>query len=400
MQDDKRWLLPAGIEESLPPVAWRIEHLRRRILDLFVSWGYDLVIPPLIEYVESLLITGDESLNLQTFKFVDQLNGRIMGVRADMTPQVARIDAHMLHDRLINRLCYAGETLTARPGDLRRTRSPLQFGAEIYGDVNYEGDAEIIRLMLEMLTLVGIQDVYIDLGHVGIFSALSSAVGFNKEQEHHFSDLLSRKAAHEMQEYLEAYGISGKLKEQLMTLLELNGKPEVLSKAGTLLGDIPGVNTALEELSAISSHLLSLGIEPHHDLAELRGYHYKTGIVFAAFIPGMGQEVVRGGRYDNIGKVFGRARPAVGFSGDLYMLAELVSDDGKNSSARNDDERSIFAPVPSTEEPADALKATIASLRKSGERIVQSLHRGETPKSVACSHVLVFFEGEWVIKEL
>ena len=400
MQNAKRWLLPAGIEESLPPLAWRVEQLRRRILDLFVSWGYDLVIPPLIEYVESLLITGDEYLNLQTSKLVDQLNGRLMGVRADITSQAARIDAHMLQGRLINRLCYTGETLTTRPGNFRGTRSPLQFGAEIYGDTGYEGDIEIIRLMLETLTVIGVENVYIDLGHVGIFSALSTAAGFDKEQENYFSGLLNKKAAHEVQEYLEAQDVSGKFKEQLMALLELHGKPEVLKQADALLGDIAGVRAALEELSAISLRLSSLEIKPYYDLAELRGYHYKTGVVFAAFVPGIGQEVMRGGRYDNLGKVFGRARPAVGFSGDLHLLTRISADGKKHADDRDTGKRSIFAPSIPAEEDEAGLEAVIAELRQSGNRVVRSLHRDATPEEANCTCVLISEAGEWLVKEL
>ena len=384
----------------MPPAAWRIERLRRRILDLFASWGYDLVIPPLIEYVESLLITGDECLNLQTCKLVDQLNGRLMGVRADITSQAARIDAHMLQGHLINRLCYTGETLTARPGNFLGTRSPLQFGAEIYGDTGREGDIEIIRLMLKTLATIGVEDVYIDLGHVGVFSALSAAVGFDKEQENHFSDLLNKKAVHEVQEYLEAQGVSGKFKEQLMALPELHGKPEVLKQADALLGDVEGVRAALEELSEISLRLSSLGIEPYYDLAELRGYHYKTGVVFAAFVPGIGQEIMRGGRYDNLGKVFGRARPAVGFSGDLHLLAGLSAESKKRAEGSNAGKRSIFAQPTSAGEDEEGLEETIAELRRSGDRVVRSLHRDATPEEANCTYVLVLEAGEWLVREL
>lgn len=400
MQNAKRWLLPAGIEESLPPAAWRIEKLRRRILDLFASWGYELVIPPLIEYVESLLITGDECLNLQTFKLVDQLNGRLMGVRADITSQAARIDAHMLRGHSINRLCYTGETLTARPSNFLGTRSPLQFGAEIYGDTGCEGDIEIIRLMLETLMVIGVENVYIDLGHVGIFSALSTAAGFDREQKEHFSDLLNKKAAHEAQEYLEAQGVSPKYKEQLMALLELHGRPEILQRADALLGGIAGVKAALGELSEISLRLSSLDIEPYYDLAELRGYHYKTGVVFAAFVPGIGQEIMRGGRYDNLGKVFGRARPAVGFSGDLHLLTEISKEDKSHANDHDPGKRSIFVPLPSAEEDEESLEAVVAGLRQSGDRVVRSLHRDATPEESNCAHMLIFKAGEWSVEEL
>ncbi len=394
MSEDKRWLLPVGIEEALPPVAANVERLRRRVLDLFSSWGYDLVTPPLIEYLESLLITGDESLALQTMKLVDQLNGRMMGVRADMTPQVARIDAHTLTGRPINRLCYAGTILKARLDRVQGTRAPLQFGAEIYGDAGAESDVEIIRLMLASLEAVGVRDVYIDLGHVGICSALAAAAGFDESQEKAFSALLNSKAAHEMQDYLDAQGVSGETRTKLLALPGLNGSPEVLARARELFGDVAGVGKALDELAVISSRLTAAGIEPHYDLAELRGYHYKTGVVFAAFTPGFGQEIARGGRYDGIGKVFGRSRPAVGFSGDLRLLAEIVVE--STAAAK----RGIFAPRPESEEAAGGLNDAIFELRAAGERVVQRLSERDEPTSLGCDRHLVLENDRWVVKEL
>ena len=326
---DKRWLLLVGVEEELPPRAWRIEQLRRHVLDLFASREYDLVIPPPVEYLESLLITGDGDLELQTLKLIDQLNGRMMGVCADITPQVARIDARMPTAHAVNRLCYIGTILKARPDGVQRTRSVMQFGAEIYGDTGRDGEVEVIQLMLETLTTAGVRDVYIDLGHVGICAALSAAAGFDEWRKNEISSLLNKKAASDVRGYLTAQKVSDEIARGFMALLELSGGPEVLDQARSLLGGIPDVAQALDELAAVSGRLHAMDILPHHDLAELRGYHYKTGLVFAAFTPGVGQEIVRGGRYDNIGKVFGRARPAVGFSGDLKLLAEIASEDGE-----------------------------------------------------------------------
>lgn len=396
MSEDKRWLLPVGIEEDLPPVAARIERLRRRVLDLFSTWGYDLVTPPLTEYLESLLITDDPSLELQTMKLVDQLNGRMMGIRADMTPQVARMDAHILTDRRVNRLCYAGTILKARFDRVQGTRSPLQFGAEIYGGEGEAGDVEVIRLMIETLAAVGVRDVYIDLGHVGICSALAAAAGLDKRREQEFSDLLNTKAAHEMREYLDAQGVRGEIREQLLALPELNGGRDVLERARERFSNVADVNAALDELAAISSRLSEAGIEPHYDLAELRGYHYKTGAVFAAFTPGFGQEIARGGRYDGIGKVFGRSRPAVGFSGDLKLLAEIVAEDAGAT------KQAIFAPRPADGDagaPAELTKA-VAALRAQGERVVQQLSEHDTPKTLGCNRTLILDNGRWVVKDL
>ncbi len=393
MSEDKRWLLPVGIEEDLPPVAAHVERLRRRVLDLFASWGYDLVTPPLIEYLESLLITGDESLALQTMKLVDQLNGRMMGVRADMTPQVARIDAHTLTGQPTNRLCYIGTILKARLDRVQGTRAPLQFGAEIYGDAGAESDVEIIRLMLAALENVGVRDVYIDLGHVGICSALTAAAGLDASQEKAFSALLNSKAAHEMQDYLDAQGVSGESRARLLALPALNGSSEVLDKARELFGSVAG--KALDELAVISSRLAEAGVEPHYDLAELRGYHYKTGVVFAAFTPGFGQEIARGGRYDGIGKVFGRSRPAVGFSGDLKLLAELVAENTGDVARR-----AVFAPRPAPGEDAGGLNETISGLRARGERVVQQLSEHDTPENLGCDRALIPENGRWAVKDL
>ena len=393
MNQNTRWFLPTGIEEDLPPVARRIEWSRRRILDLFEVWGYELVNPPLVEYIESLLITGDQSLELQTIKFVDQLNGRMMGIRADITPQVARIDARMPGAGEINRLCYAGTALRARPDGVHGTRSLLQFGAEVYGDAGCDSDVEIIRLMIEALTAVGVREVHIDLGHVGVCSALSAAAGFDEHQESELSTLLNSKAAHEISAYLDAQNITGEVRSQFEGLLELNGGSEVFDKARELLGNIPGIAETLDELGAIAARLFSVGIKPYYDLAELRGYHYKTGVVFAAFTLGAGQEIARGGRYDNIGRVFGRARPATGFSGDLKFLAQIVSKD-------NPDRQVVFSPRPESGVDEDALNKSIAALRTQGIQVIQQLSDSDTPANLGCSQALVIKGGKWTVEEV
>lgn len=365
MRENDRWLLPEGIEELLPHEAAHLEELRRRLLDLFRSWGYELIEPPLIEYLESLLIGSDEDLDLQTFKITDQLTGRLMGVRADMTPQAARIDSHRLKHDVPTRLCYLGAVLRTRPQELGGTRSPLQVGAELYGHSGIESDLEVMSLMAEALRSVGISELHMDLGHVGIFRGLARAAGLSSETEAQLFEALQRKARPEVEAILAAVPMAAAERTRLAALADLNGGHEVLDEAASLLrGASDDVQQAFANLSALAlaaSRRLPQ-VRFHFDLAELRGYHYHTGTVFAAFVPGRGQAIAQGGRYDDIGRIFGRARPATGFSADLRALLSLAPE-------RKPALRGIFAPP--DEDPA--LEEQVRALRASGERVVRAL---------------------------
>ncbi len=387
---DNPWLLPAGVDELLPHDAWRLEAIRRRLLDLYASWGYELVIPPLIEYLESLLSGMGSDLDLQTFKLTDQLNGRLMGVRADMTPQVARIDSHRLQQAHPTRLCYLGPVLHTRPDGFAGSRCPMQAGAELYGHAGPESDAEVLCLMLATLQETGLQDIYIDLGHVDIYRNLAQEAGLDKDQEARLFDMLQRKALPEMHEFLAELEMPTQYKKMLSELVSLNGDADILARARQALSAAgPKVLSAIEEIEKVAEivHQRMPSISLHYDLAELRGYHYQTGIVFAAFVPGHGQELARGGRYDDIGKVFGRPRPATGFSVDVRSIIRLTE-------AAPAKQTGILAPNTTD----TALLKKIDALRASGERVIMALPGQEaTPAELGCDRELQQVQNEWQI---
>jgi ATP phosphoribosyltransferase regulatory subunit len=392
MTDVNRWLLPDGLEEALPAAARRLEILRRAILDQFDVWGYDLVIPPLAEYLESLLTGAGQELDLQTFKLTDQMTGKLMGVRADLTPQVARIDAHRLRDAAPSRLCYVGTVLRTRADEWSGSRSPLQAGAELFGHDGLDSDVEIIRLMLATLDRCGVRDASIDLGHVDIYRSLARLAGFDPARERAFFDLLQRKAVPELEETLAAWQLDDEISGQLRALVELNGGPEVLVDARGVLASAPvQVSAALEHLTTVIARLREShpDLDVHVDLGELRGYSYHTGLVFAAFVPGSGQEIARGGRYNDIGRVFGRARAATGFSTDLRQLLRLVPEQG--GAARD----SVIAPADGDSE----LDAAIADLRARGVR-VRRLLSGEPQDALKTGRRLQKRGQEWIVEEL
>ncbi len=338
--ENESWILPDGIDEVLPPQAGLIDLKRRELLDLYHSWGYEFVIPPFVEFLDSLLTGTGSDLDLQTFKLTDQVSGRMMGVRADITPQAARIDAHHMGTESPVRLCYLGTVLHTRSDGFAGTRSPLQIGAELYGHAGVESDIEILRLMMRTLQETGVQDVYLDLGHVGIFKGLAAQAGLDSKQEMTLFEALQRKAMPEVAELLESYRIQPEHAAMLLKLGELNGE-NALAEAGRVLqGAAQPVQEALRYLQQMAEQIsIWLPQVPvHFDLAELRGYHFHTGVVFAAFVPSSGKEIARGGRYDDIGRVFGRARPATGFSTDLKTLMLLAKPQVAQPNSR------IFAP--------------------------------------------------------
>jgi len=389
---NNRWLLPQGIEEALPADAARLETLRRNLLDIYASWGYQLVMPPVIEFLDSLLTGTGHDLDLQTFKLIDQLTGRSMGMRADMTPQVARIDSHQLKNDAPNRLCYMGTVLRTLPDGFGSSRSPFQAGVELYGHGGIESDIEVLCLMVETLRASGIKDISIDIGHVGLYRGLAKQAGFNKNQEADLFDMMQRKAIPEIQSYLEAQSIDKKVADMLNALPELHGGESCLQNAQTILSNaddaVKDALTYLQQAVAKFKQRVS-DVDIHFDLSELRGYHYHTGLLFAAYTPGEGQEIARGGRYDDIGQVFGRARPATGFSADLKNLLNLSQQSEVSSSS------AILAP--SDDDPE--LWKAVQALRAQGEKVIQSLP-GQLGNmtDLGCDRELKNISGKWVVK--
>jgi ATP phosphoribosyltransferase regulatory subunit len=320
-----RWLLPEHIEDILPPEAMRIELLRRGILDLFFEKKYELVMPPLVEFTDSLLTGTGHDLDLRTFKLVDQLSGRMMGVRADITPQVARIDAHMLNRKGVTRLCYCGSVLHARPAGPAATREPIQIGAEIFGHAGIQSDLEIQSLLCRALATAGVKGAHMDVGHVAVFRSLVQAAAIGHELEVELFEALQKKDLPSLKGLTKK--LDAKTRAALLLLPELYGGKEILAIAAQRLPGIPNLKAALKTLQALSD---ACPIPVGFDLAELRGYHYHSGVVFDAYCDGVAGAVARGGRYDEVGKAFGRLRPATGFSIELRSLASAVKTKKKN----------------------------------------------------------------------
>ena len=394
MSRANRWLLPDGVKEVLPPEAARIEDLRRTVVDLYQAWGYDLVMPPLIEYIDSLLIGTGDDLDLATFKVIDQKTGRTMGIRADITPQVARIDAHSIDCDGINRLCYSNTVLHTNAANPLASRSPLQVGAELYGHAGIDSDLEVISLMLETLTRIGIKHpITLDLGHVGIYRGLIDAIGLADDDERELFNLLQSKAVADIDVLVSAMDLTDEAKTILSQLPRLYGETSVLHQAEQIFGNVSAeVSTAivyLRELSeAVSTRFPQVTL--YFDLAELRGYEYHTGVVFAALTPAFGQAIAKGGRYDDIGKVFGRARPATGFSADLKVLSEL-----SEVPLVQADTIAMPAEVGLSSAQRKSLWIMQSQLRLQGERLVAQLF--DSPAPELCSRQLVWQNDVWKI---
>ena len=384
----QNWLLPEYIQDMLPGEAWRVEQMRTQILDLLRKSGYHLVAPPLLEYAESLLIDGSDDMDLRTFKLVDQLSGRTLALRADITPQAARIDAHLLNHQGVARLCYAGSVLHTQPIGLTRTRELLQIGAELYGCRGLEGDLEIQQLMLQSLGLLGIKDVHLDLGHVGVFSALVKHAKLDKDMEGQLFAVLQDKDCAALQ------GLTQPLEEGLRSALRalpaLYGDcADVLARARKLLPELAEITAALDALQNVSNKLQPLVSRVGIDLADLRGYHYHSGMVFAAYHAGSHDAIALGGRYDDLGKSFGRARAATGFSMDLRQLYRLLPSQMVGMG--------ICAPYLDD----DVLHGKIAQLRAAGETVVVDLLGDATlRRELQCDRELVLRDGMWVVVEL
>ncbi len=386
----RNWLLPEYIEDVLPAEAARIECMRRTLLDLFRAHGYQYVIPPMLEYMESLITGVGHDLDLATFKVVDQLTGRLMGVRADMTPQVARIDAHLLNHQDITRLCYAGSVLRTKPDGLAMTREPLQVGAELYGHAGVASDIEIQRLLIKALQAVGINQLHIDFSHVNIFGSLIAAIAIPAQLEQALYIALQSKDQSSVSQL--SRHLDKTTREALLRLTELNGDKSVLVKAAKVLPAIPAIQAALASLTEVSEALSDLDLTVSFDLSELRGYHYHSGIVFAAYAQGYKGPLALGGRYDEVGQVFGRARPATGFSLDLRSLVSAMPP-VKTAMA-------IFAPASTDLSTNLSLAAKIDSLRAEGHIVIQELPGSASNLAeLNCDRKLAHYNSGWHVVE-
>ncbi|AME24831.1 MULTISPECIES: ATP phosphoribosyltransferase regulatory subunit [Burkholderiaceae] len=377
------WLLPENIADVLPSEARKIEELRRRLLDRFRSYGYELVMPPMLEYLESLLTSGGSDLNLRTFKLVDQLSGRTLGLRADITPQVSRIDAHLLNRQGVTRLCYAGNVLHTRPRGLHATREQIQIGAEIYGHAGLEADLEIQQLMLDSLRLSGLNKVRLDLCHAGVLAALLDLEPGAAALGESLYDALGAKDVPRLNELTSRLGDVAR--DALRALPSLYGDASVLDEARARLPNLPVIGRALDDLAFLAAQ--AHGAELMIDLADLRGYAYHSGVMFSAYVDGVPNAVARGGRYDDVGQAYGRARPATGFSLDLREVARISPVDARGSA--------VLAPW-NHDEP---LQTAVAKLRDAGEVVIQALpgHDHDLDE-FAFDRVLVERNGTWVVE--
>lgn len=379
------WLLPEYIEDILPPYARAAEDLRRRLLDLFDSYGYDLIAPPLVEYLESLLTGAARDLDLKTFKVMDGLSGRMLGVRADMTPQAARIDAHLLNRQGVARLCYAGQVLRTKPAGMLASREPIQIGAELFGHAGIEADLEIQALLLAALCVAGVPDVRLSLGHAGLFRAMVSGAGLDAGQAGSLFAALRQKDAPEVAAL--SAGLDKSWREAFIALTELYGGPEALDRARRVLPQLPAIHLALDDLSRLLE--AGDGASVSVDLSDLRGDGYHNGVVMAAYAGGQARAVALGGRYDGAGSVFGRSRPATGFSLDLGQIMDCLAE----PQARH----GILAPA--ARDPS--LRERVEQLRRAGERVVMELpgqqaHRAES----GCDRMLVKSADGWTLQPI
>ncbi len=375
-------MLPDGIEEILPPEAQQVDDLRHQLLALLRRWGYELVIPPMMEFTDSLLVGLGDDVDLLTFKLTDQLSGRSMGVRADMTPQIARIDAHSLKRSGVNRLCYSGHVLHTRMENALSTRSPIQVGLELFGEATLLADIEVTSLLLDVFDHARVEEVCLDLGHVAIYRTLAEAARLNAAQENELFNLLQAKALTDIGAWITENVTDPTAAHWFRELPRLAGSLRVLDVAREVFKGAPdAVFAALDELQQVAETLSNRygHVRLYFDLSELTGYHYLTGLVFAAFAPGRGTSIARGGRYDKIGEVFGRSRSATGFTLDLVALHRLSALEPPPASG-------IFAPV--SHNPAHW--RFVQELRRTGERVVCGSHGQTRPhRYQACDRIVV-----------
>jgi ATP phosphoribosyltransferase regulatory subunit len=383
----RNWLLPEFIEDVMPAEASRIESLRRQLLDLFKVHGYQYVIPPTLEYVESLITGTGSKLDIATFKVVDQLTGRMMGIRADTTPQAARIDAHMLNHQGVSRLCYAGTVLRTNPSGIARTREPFQVGVELFGHAGVESDIEIQCLMIKALKAIGLTDLHVDFSHVGIFESLIEAGNIDETLENALYGALLSKDKTLIAELSD--DLDKTIKQALVDLTDLNGDVAVLKRAQATLPQLPSIQKALQDLTVVAEKLKNLNVQIGFDLSELRGYHYHSGLVFAAYAQSYSGPLALGGRYDEVGVAFGRSRPATGFSLDLRGVVTAL-----NAATLV---KGILAPASDDA----ALQKKIEALRSEGQIVIQALPNDETNLSeLNCDQALKQQGGEWQVVPL
>ena len=391
MKNVDRWLLPDGVDEVLPEQAQVVEHLRRQLLDLYNTWGYDLVIPPMVEFTESLLSGSGSDLDLMTFRVTDQISGRMMGIRADITPQTARMDAHSLRRSGPNRLCYAGTVLHTRPRGPLESRTPISLGVELFGEATLGADIEVIELFLQTLEASGVNNVHLDLGHVDIFRGLLAVANLNDDQEKQLFELLQRKASGELGDWVATNVSDSKMAGWLNVLPTLAGNTEVLESARRVLAGAPqAVLSAIAQLEQVVAAIPKDRATIYLDLGELPGYHYHTGIVFAGYVQGFGKALGNGGRYDHVGEAFGRARPATGFA---FNLKSLVTQGNTHFGS----ESGIFVPFT----PDAKTQDKVALLRSQGNRVVQGF-AGQTVnyQEIKCDRELIFQDGQYVVQKL
>ena len=385
------WRLPKGVDELLPPRAWDLELLRRRVLDVFNQWGFDYIDPPLIEYLDALLVGSGEDLDLQTLKVVDQISGRQLGVRADMTSQAVRVDAHSVVTDGVQRLCYAGPVVFANPASTQTSRVQLKAGAEIFGAPSIDADVEVVGLMLEALRVAQIHAPVVLLGHMGIYRQLVAELlrtgDLVSDHQAQLFSSVQRKAESDIRALLAGSALC----DMMVALPTLMGQPNVLTEARQVLADAPkGVLSKLDELALFAERVSShSAAEIRIDVAELSGYGYHNGAVFAVYHPEHGRALAQGGRYDGVGEAYGRARAATGFDMNLKQL--LTSNENQSET--------IFAPLLPQQELRESQGQQVATLRASGLRVVSGLSEDDAAPP-GCTRQLSYVDGEWQVLSL
>jgi len=384
MSDTTRWLLPNGIDELLPEQARRVEHCRRRLLDICAGWGYEYVVPPLVEFSDSLLVGLGADLDELTCKFADRETGKTLAVRADITPQVARIDAHSLGRANVTRLSYAGSTLKSVANSIPADRSPVQMGAEIFGSADIAADVEVVDLLLSLVTQNGLSDVTFDIGHVAFCDLVLDATGLDTEQRDTVLSLLARKATSELDRFLMTLSDQSE-RDQVQLLASMHGGRDVIARAREGFANVPGVGALMDDLEAVLASCDRNGnVNVYIDLTEAHGYRYHSGVVFALYARELGAPIAKGGRYDGVGEAFGRSRPATGFAIDLKAWSML---------AETPEVANTFVSSPAID--CRELVAAESALRAAGTVVIKALGDSIDPR---CTQQLVQIEDKWLLK--